>query len=82
MSNTANPTSLESLRLLQERLLKEYAATRARRAINLKVVPHSDDDLWSFVMLPDTQPVRTIFFPLWVLVSHFLFVLTVSTCSW
>jgi hypothetical protein len=24
-------------------------------------VPHSDDDLWSFVMLPDGQPVSMAF---------------------
>jgi hypothetical protein len=37
------PTSLARSRLLQECLLKEYVATRARRTINLKVVPHNDD---------------------------------------
>jgi hypothetical protein len=47
MSDTTNPMSLVRSRLLQERLLKEYAATRVRRAFNLKVVSHSDDDLWS-----------------------------------
>jgi hypothetical protein len=57
MSNAANPLSLARSRLLQERLLPEYAATRARRAVSLKWVPHSDDDLWSFVMLPDAPPV-------------------------
>jgi hypothetical protein len=31
MSDAANPVSLAHSRLLQERLLKEYAATRARR---------------------------------------------------
>jgi hypothetical protein len=82
MSDAANPTSLAHLRLLQERLLKEYAATRARRAINLKAVPHSDDDLWSFLMLPDAQSVNTILHPLSVLVSHFLLVLTMFACSW
>jgi hypothetical protein len=40
MSNTANPTSLVGSRLLQERHLKDYMTTRARRAVNLKVVPH------------------------------------------
>jgi hypothetical protein len=53
MSDTANPVSLARSRLLRERFPKEYAAMWARRVINLKVVPHSDDDLWSFVMLPD-----------------------------
>jgi hypothetical protein len=49
MSGTANPTSLA------------YVATRARRAINLKVVPHNNDDLWSFVMLPDAAPMSIVF---------------------
>jgi hypothetical protein len=69
MSDAANPTSLACSRLLQECLLKEYAATRARHAINLKSVPHSDDDLWSFVMLPDALPVSVLLLLLllWVL---------------
>jgi hypothetical protein len=53
MSDAVNPTSLACSRLLQGRLLPEYATTRARRAVNLKSMPHSHDDLWSFVMLPD-----------------------------
>jgi hypothetical protein len=36
-----HPVSLAHSRLLQEHLLKEYAATRVRRAINLKSVPHN-----------------------------------------
>jgi hypothetical protein len=71
MSDAANPISLALSRLLQERLLKEYAVTWARRAIRLKVVPHSDDDLWSFAMLPDAQPVSRVFLSLRVLISHF-----------
>jgi hypothetical protein len=55
MSDAANPTSLARSRLLEDRLLPEYAATRARRAVSLKSVPHSHDDLWSFVMLPTPQ---------------------------
>jgi hypothetical protein len=51
MSDAANPMSLACSRLLQERFPEEYAATRARHAINHK----------SFVMLPDTQPVSTVF---------------------
>jgi hypothetical protein len=46
MRDAANPSSLARSRLLQERLLLEYAATRARHAVSLKSVPHSDDDLW------------------------------------
>jgi hypothetical protein len=45
MSDAANPTSLAHPRLLQERLLPEYATTRVRRAVSLKSVPHSHDDL-------------------------------------
>jgi hypothetical protein len=45
MSDAANPTSLARSRLLQERLLPEYATTRARHVVILKSVPHSDDDL-------------------------------------
>jgi hypothetical protein len=60
MSDTANPTSLARSRLLQEHLLPEYAAMRARRAISLKWILHGDSDLWSFVMLPDAPPVSTL----------------------
>jgi hypothetical protein len=60
MNNAANPTSLARSRLLQEHLLPEYAAMRARRAISLKWVPHSDDDLWSFFMLPEALPVSML----------------------
>jgi hypothetical protein len=45
MSDAANPTALARSRLLHERLPPEYAATRARRAISLKSVPHRNDDL-------------------------------------
>jgi hypothetical protein len=45
MSDAANPTSLARSWLLQERLLPEYATTRARYVVILKSVPHSDDDL-------------------------------------
>jgi hypothetical protein len=68
MSDTTNPVSLARSRLVHEPLLKEYAAMRARRAVSLKSVPYSDDDLWSFVMHPDAPPVSA-FFLLWVLSS-------------
>jgi hypothetical protein len=54
MSETASPVSLARSRLLHDRFPLEYAATRARRAISLKAIRHGNDDLWSFVMLPDT----------------------------
>jgi hypothetical protein len=70
MSNTANSTSLARSRLLQDCLLLEYTATRARHAISLNSVSHSDDDLWSFVMLPDTPAVSAALLPPRALVSR------------
>jgi hypothetical protein len=52
MEETADPVALAQSRLLPDLLPQEYAATRARRAINLKAIKHSDDDLWSFAMSP------------------------------
>jgi hypothetical protein len=57
MSDAANPTALARSRLLHERLPPEYAAMRARRAINVKSVRHDNNDLWSFVMLLDAPTV-------------------------
>jgi hypothetical protein len=70
MSDAANPTLLVCSRLLQERLLPQYAAMRTRRAVSLKSVLHSDDDLWSFVMLPGAPPVSALLLSPWVLVSY------------
>jgi hypothetical protein len=52
MSEAADPVALAQSRLLLDLLPQEYAATRTRRAINLKAVRSGNDDLWSFVMLP------------------------------
>jgi hypothetical protein len=52
MDEAVDPVALAQSRLLPDPFPQEYAATRARRAINLKAVKHSHDDLWSFVMLP------------------------------
>jgi hypothetical protein len=57
MSDAANPTALARSQLLDDRLPPEYAATRARRAISLKSVPHRNDDLWPFIMLLDAPAV-------------------------
>jgi hypothetical protein len=57
MSEVANPASLARSRFFSERFPREYAATRARRAISLKAVKQNDDNLWSFVMLPDAPSV-------------------------
>jgi hypothetical protein len=53
MNETSDPVALARSRLLPDRFPQEYAATRARRAVNLKAVKTSNDDLWLFVMLPD-----------------------------
>jgi hypothetical protein len=63
MSEAANPVSLARSRLLHDRFPQEYAATRARRAINLKVGRHNNNELWSFVMLPDAPTVSRPPFP-------------------
>jgi hypothetical protein len=60
MSETANPVSLACSQLVQDHFPLEYAATRARRAIILKAVRNSNDDLWLFVMLPDAPPVSRL----------------------
>jgi hypothetical protein len=57
MSEAANPVSLARLWLLHDRFPPEYAAMRARRAVRLKAGRHSNDELWSFVMLPDAATV-------------------------
>jgi hypothetical protein len=60
MNETANPVSLARSRLVHDHFPREYAATRARCAISLKAVWHSDDDLWSFVMLPEAPLVSKL----------------------
>jgi hypothetical protein len=57
MSEAANPASLAHSRLFNDRFPQEYVATRVRRAISLKARRYSNDELWSFVMLPDTPVV-------------------------
>jgi hypothetical protein len=57
MSDAANPVSLECSQLLNERFPTEYAATWTKRAVSLKGGKYSNDDLWSFAMLPDAPAV-------------------------
>jgi hypothetical protein len=52
MGEAADPVSMAQSQLVRDPFPQEYVATRARRAINLKAARHSNDDLWSFVMLP------------------------------
>jgi hypothetical protein len=58
MEDTVDPMALAQSRRLPDLLPQEYAATRARRAINIKAVRHGDDDLsprtvgeWNFCLL-------------------------------
>jgi hypothetical protein len=60
MGETANPVLLARSRLVHDRFPQEYATTRATHTISLKAVRHSNDDLWSFVMLPDAPPVSRL----------------------
>jgi hypothetical protein len=52
MHEEADSVELAQSQLLPDLLPQEYAATRARRAVNLKVIKNDDVALWSFVMLP------------------------------
>jgi hypothetical protein len=61
MDETADPVALARSWLVHDRFPQEYAATRARRAINLKAIKNSNYDLWSFVMLPDSPLVSGLF---------------------
>jgi hypothetical protein len=51
MTETADPIALARSRMLQSPLLREYAATRARSAVDPKSV-RSDRSLWDLEMLP------------------------------
>jgi hypothetical protein len=53
MRDEADPVALAQSRLLPDLLLPEYAATRARRAINLRAMRVDDTALWAFTMLPE-----------------------------
>jgi hypothetical protein len=52
MHEEVDPVALAESWLLPDLLPQEYAATRARRAVNLKVIRTDDVALWKFVMLP------------------------------
>jgi hypothetical protein len=52
MTEDANPVALAKSQSLPSPLLREYAATRARRAIDLKFGRYNDRALWDIEMLP------------------------------
>jgi hypothetical protein len=49
--------SLARSRLLNDCFPQEYAAMRVRCAISLKAGRYSNDELWSFVMIPEALAV-------------------------
>jgi hypothetical protein len=51
MTETANPVALARSRMLPRPLLREYAATRARSAVDTRSL-RSDQSLWDLEMLP------------------------------
>jgi hypothetical protein len=52
MHEDADPVALAQSRLLPGLFPREYAATWARRAINLRTGRNNDTTLWTFTMLP------------------------------
>jgi hypothetical protein len=65
MTEDADPTVLARSRLLCERFPREYVAMRARRVVNLWTMLSDNDDLWSFIMLPDSPPVSRLPLSFW-----------------
>jgi hypothetical protein len=55
MDEDADPVALAESRLLQDLFPREYAATRARRAIDLRPGRCDNASLWAFSMLPVRQ---------------------------
>jgi hypothetical protein len=55
MSEVADPVALAKSRLLRDPFPRSYAATRARRAINLRSGRCDDAALWVLEMLPISQ---------------------------
>jgi hypothetical protein len=52
MHKDGDPVALAQSRLLPGLFPREYAATRARRAIDLRAGRNDDAALWAFTMLP------------------------------
>jgi hypothetical protein len=55
MSEDVDPVALAESRLLRDLFPREYAATRARRAIDLRPGRCDNVSLWAFAMLPVGQ---------------------------
>jgi hypothetical protein len=81
MHKEADPVALTESRLLPDLLPREYAATRARRAVNLKAMRTDDAALWKFVMLPYGPLVSRVPAPLWSIDSRGVAVTRSFICS-
>jgi hypothetical protein len=64
MEETADPVALAQSRLLPDLFPREYAAMRARCAVNLKAMRADDTALWAFTMLPEGPLVSRALTPL------------------
>jgi hypothetical protein len=62
MDEDANPITLAESRMLSDLFPWDYAATRARRAIDLRAGRRDDAALWAFAMLPVGQLASKISF--------------------
>jgi hypothetical protein len=60
MTEVADPVALARSRLLRDPLPRAFAATRARRAIDLRSGRCSNDVPWAFEMLPTGQLVSGV----------------------
>jgi hypothetical protein len=74
MHEDADPVALAQSRLLPGLFPREYAATRAQRAIDHRAVRNDDAALWAFTMLPVGTLVSRLPPPLVLLVRR------ASTC--
>jgi hypothetical protein len=60
MNEVADPVALAGSRLLRDPFSQVFAATRARRAIDLRSGRCGNDVLWAFEMLPTGQLVSGV----------------------
>jgi hypothetical protein len=82
MTETADPIALARSQTLQSPLLRDYAATRARSAVDPKSV-RIDGSLWDLEMLPTGQLVSGVLdFVSTLQVSRVVDASQCSVCSW
>jgi hypothetical protein len=65
MEETSDPVALAQSRLMPDLFPREYAATRARRVVNLRAMRTDDTTLWVFTMLPEGPLVSRVPALLW-----------------